>query len=369
MTLRNIATLSLLTIAACQPEPAGAPAADGGATDAPPAGPARKVMVRVLVPRTFTETVEVPATIVAPNDATLSAQTAGTLRMRQDVGASVESGDVVARLDPVVADAALAQAAAQVAAAESARALARETVRRQTPLFERKIISALEFDNLKSRLNQADAQLRQATALRAQARKQLDLTRVVAPFSGRVEAIYVERGEQVSPGMRVLRLIDSATVKVRAGVPERYAPDIRVDAEVTVLLDAYRMPARDGRATFVGRSIDAKARTFPVDVELDNTDGALKPGMSARLRLARARLEEALVLRQTAVLHDGEGPSVVVVVTRDGQDVAERRHITVGGRANGEVLVTGGLSAGDRIVVQGQADVSVGDRVSAKQAP
>ena len=353
--MTRLAALLLLT--ACQPQPA---ATDGGAPDAQPQRPAKSVTVQVLAPRAFTERIEVAAQIVAPNDATLSAQTAGTLRSRTDVGATVKKDAVVARLDTAVAEAALAQAKAQVAAADSGKALAADTLKRQKPLYERKIVSALEYDNLKSRLNQADAQLRQAQAMRAQARKQLDLTRVVAPFAGRVEAVFVERGEQVSPGMRVLRLVDSSVVKVRAGVPERYAPDIKVDASVRVVLDAYRMPARDGRATFVGRSIDPQARTFAVEVELDNADGALKPGMSARLQLTRATLEAAIVVPEGALIHDGSGASVVL----DAGGRAARRDVKTGARSGGEVVVTDGLAAGDRLVVRGHASVTVGDRIS-----
>ncbi len=361
--------LVLLLLAACEPPVEGEGPMKAKVPDAARARPARKVQVLTLAPQPFTETVEVTATVQAPNDATLSAQSAGTVRSRADVGTLVKDGEVVARLDAAVAEASLAQTQAQVAAAESALALARDTLKRQKPLFEREVISALEFNNLEARVNQAAAQLRQAEALQAQAKKQVELTRVVAPFAGRVEQVFTEPGEQVAPGMPVLRLLDISAVKVRAGVPERYAPDIRPDAALEVVLDAYGMETRKAKPSFVGSTIDDRSRTFPVEVELANEGGALKPGMSARLRVVRASVAKALVVPQTAVLTDGEGESVFLAVERDGKRVAERRDIQPGARARGSVVVVDGLAVGDQVVVKGQADLTPGAPLEVSEAP
>ncbi len=188
-------------------------------------------------------------------------------------------------------------------------------------------------------------------------------TRVVAPFDGVVEERFVEPGEQVNPGSRVLRVVDAAEVKVKAGVPERYATDIQQGAAVDIRFNAYGIEPRTGTVSFVGRTIDPQTRTFPVEVSLDNADGALKPEMVARLVLTRAVVEGALVVPQNALVRHENGQSLFVVEAGEKGRVARRVEVEVGARSDGKVVVTKGLEPGDEVVVLGQANLSGGDKV------
>jgi multidrug efflux pump subunit AcrA (membrane-fusion protein) len=113
---------------------------------------------------------------------------------------------------------------------------------------------------------------------------------------------------------------------------------------------------------FVATAIDPRSRTFDIEVELDNASGRLKPEMVARLLVTRARLEDALVIDQDAVLRDEEGEHVFVVVDGRRGPVARRRSVEVTGRAGGRVVVEG-VKAGARVVVAGQTKLIDGDRV------
>lgn len=352
-----------LPAAGCQP---GEPDAGGGsAEETPPPSlpPARLVVTGKVVPQDYEDRVELAATVDTVRDATLSAQTAGTVREIARRGTIVEKGRPVARLDPSMAEAGVAQAKAVVQAARSGLELAEDVLKRQTPLFEKEIISALEFRDLQSRVNQARANVAQSEAALRQAREQLSYTRIDAPFTGRVESWAVEVGEQVAPGVPVVRLVDNATVRVKAGVPERYARDIREGASLRVRFDTYGMPYRDGTAAFVGHAIDPRNRTFEVEVELDNADGALKPGMAARLLLTRARHPGALVLPQTAIVRDVSGASIFVVDRSGERAVARRRPVTTESSARGSVRIVSGLRPGDEVVLKGQDVLSDGDAV------
>ena len=266
------------------------------------------------------------------------------------------------------ARAAVAQARAQVKAAEAAYALAQDAHRRQRPLFEQGIISPLEYQNLSARRAQAEAQVLAAKAGLAQSEERLEGTRVVAPFDGVVDARRVEPGEQVNPGQPMLRVVDTPTLKARAGVPERYAAEVQVGAQVRVRFKAYGLEPRTGAVSYVGLTIDPKTRTFPVEVRLENPDGRLKPEMVARLQLTRGRLPAALVVPQNAVLLSESGRSVFVVEPdATGALVARRRAVVLGPRAEGRAVIAQGLRPGDRVVVLGQASLTEGDRVEERR--
>ncbi|WP_279322755.1 efflux RND transporter permease subunit, partial [Rhodothermus marinus] len=221
------------------------------------------------------------------------------------------------------------------ASARAAYELALDNFRRQEPLFRDSIISALEFENVRAQRDQAEAQLRLAEAAVEQARKQLAHTEIRAPFAGTVEAHFVDVGEQIAMGQPVVRLVNLREVKVRAGVPERYARDIRVGTSVELRFQAYGLPPREATVTFVGNAIDPGNRTFPVEVRLDNPDGQLKPEMVVRVRLAREVLDSVVVVPLPAVVRDETGTSVFVADSSAEGPVARQRYVTLGPSSEG----------------------------------
>ncbi len=325
----------------------------------------RTVRVETIVvePTEFVDVVEITGAVETPEDATLSAQTAGTVRALAPLGESVVKGQTVARLDASLARAAVEQARALVEMAEAQYAFAEDTYRRQEPLYRDSIISALEFENIRTQKNQALAQLNQARAALAQAEEQLGYTRITAPFSGTVEAHLVEVGEQVMPGTPVARVVDARTVKVAAGVPERYALDIRKGAPVEVGFNAYGIPRRQAAVTFVGNVINPSNRTFPIEIVLDNGEEVLKPEMIAKVFVTRARLEDQLVVPQTAVLLDENGTTLFVVERTPEGPIARRRTVELGPSYGKRTVITEGLNPGDEVIVVGQSKVTDGDIV------
>lgn len=356
-----LTTLSLaLSASACEPAGARAPAgADAGAKGVR----AVRVETQILEPRDFEERIELAGALEAKQDAVLSAQSAGTITSLLELGAEVAEGALIAQLDAAVLKANLDQAKAVVLASEAALALAQDLHRRQQPLLDKKVISPLEFENVRAQLLRAEADLAQAKANEARARKQLVDTRIVAPFAGRVEHHFAKAGEQVNPGSPVVRVTNARVLKVKAGVPERYAADIRPGAEVRVAFNAYGLDDRGGRVGFVGGAIDPKSRTFTVEVEIENTDGRLKPEMLVKLLLVRAEHERALVLPLSAVLYDEGGRSVFVIEKQDGVPRAARQPVSLKVESGRDVVVASGLGAGQEVVVLGQSQLNPGDVV------
>lgn len=342
------AGLSMLVASGCN---------DGAASEqdaqAPREQPATRVETLVLEPIAFTDKIELTGTVEAIHDATLSSQASGTVISVAELGTFVPEGGTVAQLDSTEAHAAVEQARARYE-------LAQDRYERQQPLYQDSIITALEFEQVRSERTQARAAL-------SQARKRLRNTRVTVPFSGTVEQRFVEPGEQTAPGEEVARVIDIRPVKVVAGVPERYAGDIETGTPVRVRFKTSQVGERSGEITFVGSVIDPESRTFTVEATLPNADRAVKPEMSVQLRMTRTTLDDALVLPRTAVVRDEAGEHVYVVERTDTTAVARKRDITLGAASGGRVVATAGLAPGDEVVIVGQSDLAPGAAVEVMQ--
>lgn len=344
----------------------GADGASGPEGTGPAAADSRqytRVETLVLEPTSFEDVIELTGTVKATEDATLSAQSSGTVVMLAELGDYVRAGQVVAQLDPKMAQAAVEQAQANVEAAEAQYALAQDNFRRQEPLFRDSIISAIEFENVRAQYNQAQAQLSQARAGLAQAQKQLENTTVNTPFSGTVEERFVERGEQVMPGTPIARVVSSGRVKITAGVPERYASEIEIGTPVRIGLKAYGGEQRTGRVTFVGSTINPDNRTFTIEVELNNNGYQLKPQMVTQLYVIREQLEDVLVVPRAAVLRDENGTGVYVVHRQGEHATAEHREVTLGPSYGSDVVIQSGVSRDEEVVVVGQTNLTEDDTV------
>ncbi len=322
-----------------------------------------RVETQPVTPTDFTEVIELTGSVEANNDATVSAQTAGTVEYLLPLGATAPRGAIIARINAGLTDAAVEQASAQVASATAQMNLARETYQRQEPLYRDSVISVLEFETVRTQLNQAEAQLQQAEGLLRQVQEQARYTRVTAPFSGRIEQHFVEVGEQTAPGMPIVRIVNTNTVKITTGVPERYAGDISEGSTVEVQFNTYGVDPISGIVSFAGSAIERSSRTFPIEIQVSNRKGQLKPEMIGKVLLTRAQLTDVVVVPLQAIIRDENGTNVFVAENDGPQRVAVRRTVVVGPTYSGRAVIHEGLSPGDELVVSGQNLLTPGDRL------
>lgn len=308
------------------------------------------VRVRTVRPSSFVHRIDVTGTVEAERTVELKAEESGRIReVLAEKGTRVEEGEAVVRLDA-------RELRAQVREARAQARLAEEQWKRREKLHQEGAISELDFLEVKYRAEQAAARLARLEA-------RLEDTTIEAPFTGVLDDRSVEVGTMVSPGTEVATLVDLRPVKVSAGVPERYADDVRVGDSATVTLPSLEDDVYRGVLSYVGAAVNPDSRTLPVEVRLPNPEGRVKPEMAAELSLVRRRWSDAVVVPQDAVLRTGEGFAVYVVRSGGSGPVARRRPVQLGPREGGDVLVESGLSPGDRLVTTGQQQVADGDRV------
>jgi RND family efflux transporter MFP subunit len=308
----------------------------------------------VLEPRAFVEYVTVTGDVRADREVVVAAEEAGVIReIFVERGARMNAGQPIARIDDTVLRAQFEQARAEAQ-------LARETWERQRRLWEEDSIGS-EIAYLRAKYG---AETAEASARALEAR--LARASIRAPIAGVLDDRMIEVGSTVMPGSAVARIVDADPLKVIVGIPERYAGDFRTGGRALLAFD-HIDGVLEGRLTFVGTAMDEQSRTFPVEIALSNAGGTLKPGMVARVQAPRRTLEDALVVPRDAVLRSSDGYIVYAVRDVEGKAVAAALPVTMGPGAEGRVVLTSGVQAGERVVVVGQQRLTEGDLVRATE--
>jgi len=319
---------------------------------------ARVVNVEVITatPGSFVDYIRTTGEVEALSDVTLSAEETGVIReFFVAKGAWVGQGEPIAKIDDSVLK-------AQVEEARAAAGLAREQYRRQRRVWEESKVGS------EIALLQTQSQAEAAAARLAALESRLERTVIRSPVGGVFDEKTIEVGEMAMPGAKIGRVVATHRLKVSAGIPERFAAELKPGAGAQITFDIF--PGREfkGTVSFAGSTVDPENRTFPVEALLDNRQGLIKPHMVANVQVVRAQLENVIVVPQDVVLRTEAGYQVFVVADRDGQTVAEARPVTLGPSYENRVVIAEGLAAGDRLVTVGQRLVDQGSRVRIVQA-
>ncbi len=314
------------------------------------------VVAMPVVPAPFTSTVRVTGSVEALYDITVSCEEGGvveTFLVRK--GARVTRGQPIARIDSDML-------AAQLDEARAGARLAQEQWERQKRLWEDQEIGT-ELAYIQAR---ETAAMRAATVRIMETR--LEKKTIRSPVDGTFEDYWYEQGEFAVPGSPFARIVSIDEVKVVGGVAERFAGDIVEGTPVEITIDNCPEAGCTTDITYVGDTVNPDSRTFSVEVILPNPDRIMKPGMIANMLILTERIEDALIVPQEAVVRSEDGYQVFVVVSEEGRDVSRVRDVILGPAGNDQVVIAGGLAAGDRVVTVGQLKLGNGDLVSVVDA-
>ncbi|HEY7905394.1 MAG TPA: efflux RND transporter periplasmic adaptor subunit [Wenzhouxiangella sp.] len=297
---------------------------------------------------TLVEHARLDGRIEAVQQSTVSAQTSGTVvALPFDVDDVVNAGELIVALDDTEQRARLNQANANLTEASASVTDARQRLDRIGPLVERGVASQAELDQANNQFNAAQARLSQAQAAVEQAQEQLSYTKVVAPYGGIVTERHVEVGEAVNPGAPLLSGFSLEALRVVVAIPQRYADLARQNKRATVTLNDGRV-LQTGEMTFFPYA-DPNTHSFRVRMPLTEPDGTLFPGMLVRVGLPVAE-REALWIPATAMVRRGELRGVYVL---DETDQPRLRQIRTGVTRDDQIEVLSGLSVGERVQIRG----------------
>lgn len=192
------------------------------------------------------------------------------------------------------------------------------------------------------------------------ARAKLEDTRLFAPVPGVILQRLAEEGEVVAAGQPVLLFGVMDPVKIRVGVTSTDLSSISVGLPAEVGLDAYPGEIFTGRVVSVPVAAEPQARTFPVELHVENSDGRLKSGMVARVRFQLGETAGVVLLPLSAVRRMAGNEAVFVLQPDTGKVV--KRQVSLG-QIYGERVEVHGLQAGETVVTAGASYLNDGDAV------
>lgn len=358
-------------LAACESKPAVASA------------PARPVEVGVVTLRVapVTLTTELPGRTSAYRMAEVRARVNGIVQKRLFTeGSDVKEGARLFLIDAAPYQAALASARATVLRAEATVSAARAKAERYGKLIQFHAVSQQEHDEAVAAAKGAEADVAAGRAAETTARINLQYTNVNAPLSGRIgraevtEGAYVQQSsatllatiQQLDPmyvdltwssaeALRLRRQIDSGKLKNQDG-----------KTNVKLLLEDGREYAVAGTMQFADVTVEPTTGSITLRALFANPRRELLPGMFVRARVEEGTLPDSLLVPQRGVTRNQTGDATALVV--NAQNKVERRQFKTG-RAIGDAwLVSEGLKAGDRVIVEGLQKVRPGAVVVATPA-
>jgi RND family efflux transporter MFP subunit len=292
-----------------------------------------------------------PAEVRPYVEAPIYARTSGYLkRFLVDMGAQVKEGDLLAEIDTPELNQELAQARAQLAQSDAALALAKITATRWAELLKTSSVSEQEAAE-----KQADLELKTANveAARASVRRLEELhafEKVTAPFAGTITARNTDVGQLITAagGRELFRLAQTSTLRVFVRVPQTAARG--VEAGQTAEFSIPELPGRVFPAKIVRTSgaMSADSRTLLTELTVDNSRGEILSGSFAQVRFTQSDIDSAPTLPANTLLFRAEGMQVGVVKA-DG--TVELRNVTLGRDLGPMLEVLGGVTVGDRVIL------------------
>lgn len=312
----------------------------------------------------------------AVNTVEIRAQVQGFLKSIDFTeGSTVHRGQLLFVIDPRPYQAALQQAKAKLGVQQAAYADAQVIAERDASLRKQGIISQQDLDTAQATAKEDKANVASAQAAVASAQLNLNYTRITTPITGVIGVAQVRVGGLVQAGTTLLDTVYSISpMYVTFGVSEatylqyvkRGRPNRGHPPPIQLILSNGIVYAYPGTINMVSPTVNTTTGTLTIRASFPNPGAVLKPGLFARVRFV-ARLEPNAIVVPQAAIQQLQGTQSVFVVGPD--DKVAQRTITIGPTVGNLQVVTSGLKAGDRVIVEGTLKVRPGMMVHTQSAP
>ena len=304
-------------------------------------------------PENFDHYIEIQANIKTRQNVLLYPEYTGTLKkIYVEEGQEVKKGKLLAQIDDAGLNNQLEQLQIQAA-------LSKIIYERTQRLWDQNIGAEMQLLQTKATY---ESQLKSI----AQLKKQLQRTRILAPFSGTIDEIVANTGANLLPGQTpVMRIVDLKKMYTEASVPERYLNQIKKGTTATVKIP---MLDREYPTTVrqTGNFINPNNRSFRVETPLPNPDEMIKPNLSCKLKINDYSNPEALMIPLRIIKENAIGKKYIFKLTPDGKDQVYRTEqvfVKLGKKSTDKVEILEGIQAGDLLVDEGATIVENNQRV------
>lgn len=315
------------------------------------------VASETLVPGPVTQVLAINGRVAALKSVTVrAAVSAQAIALHTDEGESVSAGTVLVTLDTALADAQVEQAKAALEAQQARQRQAQRALERARALGS--IGARAELEDAALAFEGAQQDTARLLAALDQARKQVDQYTIRAPISGVVLSRGVDEGQMVDPKTELFVVADMRALVVETDIDELYSAHVREGLKALLKPIGSSVPL-SGKVVFAAPSVDNTTGGRRIKIAFDDPID-LPVGLTVNVNVIVKEIEGALSLPRSAIVTDGAQSHVLVIA----KGVAERREIRFDDWPSDRVVVTGGLSRGD-VVILDPAAVKPGETVSA----
>lgn len=345
------------------------------------APPTPEVAVVEVKPERVVITTELTGRTAANRIAEVRPQVGGIVQKRLFTeGSDVKSGQVLFQIDPAPFKAALDNARASLSKSEASMTSIRFKADRYKELLQDKAVSRQEYDDASAALKQTEAEIQYWKAMVETAGINLKYTSVKAPISGRIGKSNVTEGALVTANqasaLAVIQQLDPMYVNVPQSTTElmqlrRHLEEGRLNREknghnkVRIFLEDNSQYPLPGELQFRDVSVDPASGTVNLRVTVPNPKGILLPGMFVRAIVEEGVNTKAILVPQQAVFRTPKGEPYALTI--DGEGKVQQKMLALDRAMKDKWLVSSGIGAGDRVIVEGMQKVKPG--ASAKAVP
>jgi RND family efflux transporter MFP subunit len=296
-----------------------------------------------------------PANVISRKNAPISAEQTGQLLWIEDVGTSVEKGQLLAQIDDRNLKLQLARQQAQVKQHQADVTYFTQQKNRISKLREKNNSALSELERTSKDLTVAINEVAALKSLVAQTELALEKTKIVAPFNGHVSERFAHVGELISVGRSLVQLVDTKNLDIKIAAPINIAPFLQKDANVMVKWQnkLIELPIRTW-----SQAGNQLSRTFDVRLSANNVE--ILAGSAVMVSLPKERAQSAmLVPRDALLLRENE----TYVLTVNENEEANKVSVIVGQGVDEYVSVIGNLSLDDQVIIRGGERLQSGQKV------
>lgn len=313
-----------------------------------------------VVKRELGESLSLHGNVHADRSATVRAEVQGAvISFKKDVGDHVSQNEVICRIDPSRYKITLDSAASEL---EKAKAGLEKTLldeKRVSKLYAKGVVSQEQLQDAELTRKMAEAEVASREAAVNQAKRNLRLTSIRAPYDGFLAEKLLEVGDWVSEGNAVFDIVDLSSVYVYVDLPERELGRFKRKSPAKVWLDAYPDITFKGVVTRIAPRASEKTRDFTIRVEFDDPKNLAREGLFARVEITSEK-RIAIMVPKDAVVE--RGPMKMVFAVKEG--TVKQVMVDVLRQKGDMVEVRSELKAGDEVVVTGNEILRDGAKVN-----
>lgn len=306
------------------------------------------VVVEEATKTKMENTLSLTGTLEAFDEAPVSAKVAGRVsRVAVDNGDRVSAGQALVILEHTEYQNALASNQAALQKTEAVLTTARSDYNRFSELHKQGAVSNKDFEDVASALEVAEADVNSAAAAASIAEENLRNATIRAPLGGVVANRNVTVGQVLSQGVTLLTVADISSVYAVVNIEQENIAQVKPGLKASVTLDSYLGKTFAGVVDIINPIASKSSRVFETKIKINNKDGALKPGMFAKVEIKTGGVEEVATVPRDA-LTSSEGLYFVFIAS-DGKAV--RRQVQIGRMIDQLVEVKSGIEHGQRVIV------------------